>query len=492
MKKTFILAYLLAAVGLSKAQVGINTSSPAATLDVVAKTSGTTAGTPEGLISPRLTLSDLNLKSSAYAAAQTGTLVYVTDASNAAPSGKTINITAVGYYYFDGTLWQKISGNASSNNIYSTNGNLEANRTVAMGDKTLGFTSGTPAVNQFNIDGTLFSVDTQNDRIGVGTSTPQKTQHVNGSLQITNELNVGGNAATAGSAGTAGQILSSGGPGTAPIWINAPVVNNTNIYNADGTLTGNRTVTQGGNTLAFTGNTVNSFSVDGTTLSVDAANNRVGVGTAAPERALEVNAASAPVRVTTLPTVSSTVPSSGTAPLVMDTSTGDIYEGKSSELNYTINDFINNAAPVNITVFGGASSTGATTNSLFSTTFTLDRPAIITVSYNVTSSFRTASGQNKSDSSLYLAQTFLRLTDTVTDTVVNNAFGVGGSSYTNGAVSAAVLNGITANTSTGMIDLPAGTYQLDLFGTASCSSGRSIRITFGEGPDQLYIKADYK
>jgi len=56
----------------------------------------------------------------------------------------------------------------------------------------------------------------------------------------------------------------------------------TNIYNTNGSLTGNRTVTQGANTLAFTSTAVNGFSVAGTTLSVDGANNRVGIGIAAP------------------------------------------------------------------------------------------------------------------------------------------------------------------------------------------------------------------
>ncbi|SIR01453.1 beta strand repeat-containing protein [Chryseobacterium sp. RU33C] len=61
-----------------------------------------------------------------------------------------------------------------------------------------------------------------------------------------------------------------------------------NIYNADGTLTGNRTVTQGANTLAFTGTQTNAFSVDGNTLSVDAANDRLGVGTTTPSNKLHV------------------------------------------------------------------------------------------------------------------------------------------------------------------------------------------------------------
>jgi len=55
-------------------------------------------------------------------------------------------------------------------------------------------------------------------QVGVQTPTPQRTLHVNGSLQVTNELNVGGTAAVAGSAGTSGQVLVSNGTGTAPSW----------------------------------------------------------------------------------------------------------------------------------------------------------------------------------------------------------------------------------------------------------------------------------
>ncbi|WET50874.1 hypothetical protein PYS58_06990 [Chryseobacterium indologenes] len=62
----------------------------------------------------------------------------------------------------------------------------------------------------------------------------------------------------------------------------------TNIYNSDGSLIGNRVVTQDTNTLAFTSTSVNGFSVDGTTLSIDAANHRTGVGTASPETRFHV------------------------------------------------------------------------------------------------------------------------------------------------------------------------------------------------------------
>ncbi|SIT20165.1 hypothetical protein SAMN05421786_108208 [Chryseobacterium ureilyticum] len=77
------------------------------------------------------------------------------------------------------------------------------------------------------------------------------------------------------------------------VWVKLHNPSNTssvtnNIYTADGALTGNRVVTQGTNTLAFTGTSVNAFSVDGTTLSADAANHRIGIGTSTPAVTLNV------------------------------------------------------------------------------------------------------------------------------------------------------------------------------------------------------------
>lgn len=57
----------------------------------------------------------------------------------------------------------------------------------------------------------FFGINLSYAQVGVNTSTPQKSLHVNGSLQITNEFNVGGNATTAGSSGNVGQILTSNG-----------------------------------------------------------------------------------------------------------------------------------------------------------------------------------------------------------------------------------------------------------------------------------------
>ncbi|MBP1167915.1 hypothetical protein JOE44_004799 [Chryseobacterium sp. PvR013] len=74
-------------------------------------------------------------------------------------------------------------------------------------------------------------------QVGILTSTPQKTLHVNGSLQVVNELNVGGDSTTAGSAGISGQILTSNGVAAAPSWQTVNTISGTinNAYYVQGT-----------------------------------------------------------------------------------------------------------------------------------------------------------------------------------------------------------------------------------------------------------------
>lgn len=63
-------------------------------------------------------------------------------------------------------------------------------------------------------------------QVGINTETPQKTLHVHGSLQITNELNVGGDGSIEGDSGSNQQILTSQGKGLPPIWatIDIPII----------------------------------------------------------------------------------------------------------------------------------------------------------------------------------------------------------------------------------------------------------------------------
>ncbi|MBA2744711.1 MAG: hypothetical protein H0U44_00665, partial [Flavisolibacter sp.] len=76
---------------------------------------------------------------------------------------------------------------------------------------------------------------------------------------------------------------------TGSAWVQAKT---DNLYNANGTLTGNRTIALGTNTIAFTSTTgsgTSHFTIDGSTFNVDANNNRIGIGTNAPTNNLEIN-----------------------------------------------------------------------------------------------------------------------------------------------------------------------------------------------------------
>ncbi|WP_374465089.1 hypothetical protein [Chryseobacterium sp.] len=100
---------------LSKAQqgrVGINTTTPAATLDVVANT--TDNARPDALLVPRLTRSQLAAKDAAYDTAQNGALTFVNTIDGTATT-KTVNVTAVGFYYYDApsATWKTLGGGAA-------------------------------------------------------------------------------------------------------------------------------------------------------------------------------------------------------------------------------------------------------------------------------------------------------------------------------------------------------------------------------------------
>ncbi|MDY3339495.1 hypothetical protein PG279_09950 [Riemerella anatipestifer] len=105
MKKILLCAVFLPLA--LQAQVGINTPNPKATLDVVGKASD--ANALDGIVAPRL--KGVELKTKNYTSEQKGAIVYVTEAETS-PSGQTTNVTDAGYYYFDGSSWQKFSGKA--------------------------------------------------------------------------------------------------------------------------------------------------------------------------------------------------------------------------------------------------------------------------------------------------------------------------------------------------------------------------------------------
>ncbi len=133
-----------------QARVGINTTTPKATLEVAGNP--TDATKLDGIIAPKMTGAQLRAKS--YTADQTGALIYVT-AADTAPAGQTIHVTTPGYYYFNGDAsmnrwlpinistqepWRDAATNqpATSNtqNIYQNGKVAIAKNTIASTDPT--------------------------------------------------------------------------------------------------------------------------------------------------------------------------------------------------------------------------------------------------------------------------------------------------------------------------------------------------------------------
>ncbi len=118
MKKFLLTATMLVGLSaVSKAQttgrVGINTTTPAATLDVVANT--TDNARPDALLVPRLSRAQLAAKDAAYTTAQNGALTFVNTLDGSA-AGKTVNVTATGFYYYDApnSVWVAVGGGAAA------------------------------------------------------------------------------------------------------------------------------------------------------------------------------------------------------------------------------------------------------------------------------------------------------------------------------------------------------------------------------------------
>ncbi|MCC3216372.1 hypothetical protein LIV57_13960 [Chryseobacterium sp. X308] len=172
MKKKLFLTGLLTTFSLvAKSQVGVNTAAPSATLDVTAKNSTGTGTAVEGILIPRVD----RQKAQSMTGVPVSTLIYVNSIATGTNTGTALNIDAVGYYYYNGTVWTKLTNPI---NIYNADGTLTGNRTVTQGANTLAFT-GTQA-NAFSVDGNTLSVDAANNRVGIGTVSPTSKLVVKG------------------------------------------------------------------------------------------------------------------------------------------------------------------------------------------------------------------------------------------------------------------------------------------------------------------------
>ncbi len=161
--RALIIFFSIYLSGFSFAQVGINTTNPKATLDVVGKPTDLTL--TDGFIAPRLKGSELKVKDSKYTSDQTGAIVYVTEAlAPADTTAKTVNVTATGYFYFDGAVWQKFNSASGSSSITADNGLTKTTDNIQLGgDLTKSTAIGTSAINTLKITGLQSSSGAENN-----------------------------------------------------------------------------------------------------------------------------------------------------------------------------------------------------------------------------------------------------------------------------------------------------------------------------------------
>ena len=301
MSKLFFIPFILFSVsGFS--QVGINTDKPLAGLDIVTlDADDTTLTTPEGILIPRVS----KIRVQQMPLAEEGTVVYVNDISGSTNTPATETIDGLGFYYFKDNRWIKLVNESNDTNIYNLSDILTGNRIVNQNSNTLAFTAGvSPKVNQFSVDENTFSVDAFNDKIGVGTLTPQSKLHIIGDLQFIGALKIG----NLGDSGNPGDILM-GYNGSSPSWKAAPFDSNSNFTfsngiqfnpNIDhlvqfgGRLIDNTNINLNGNNFLIKGTNYKGFLLQqynrtfDPLVSIDFSRNSFGIG-ASPQRQFHID-----------------------------------------------------------------------------------------------------------------------------------------------------------------------------------------------------------
>ncbi|KUJ54631.1 beta strand repeat-containing protein [Chryseobacterium aquaticum] len=252
MKKSILLLSALVSF-TSFAQVGIDTETPKATLDVVGKPSQ--VDKVDGIIAPRITGDQLKVKTG-YGLPQEGTLIYVTAAATGTPAGQTVNVTSPGYYYFDGAVWVKqLSGVLPSSGGSGTVTNFSAGDLSPLFTTTEATTTTTPALSftLTNAGANTFFGNTTGSATAPSYNTASNLSSVAGSASATSPVTIsGGNNALVNVAGATVAVNN-----TAPLW-NANQLNGNSVANT--TPTNGQVLTYNG--TSWVPSTVATASVD--------------------------------------------------------------------------------------------------------------------------------------------------------------------------------------------------------------------------------------
>lgn len=173
MKKTIIIS-IFYFIKVS-AQVGINTTTPAAALDVTS--------TINGVLFPRIELTANNIEAPVVNPQGGGLVTSTTIYNTATVSG--INGVSPGYYYWTGTLWSPIAGSASNDwKLFGNTSITEPITPLSYGTTTIGLTEnfiGTTDNNDLVLGTKLterMRIKKGSGNIGVGTANPLNKLHV--------------------------------------------------------------------------------------------------------------------------------------------------------------------------------------------------------------------------------------------------------------------------------------------------------------------------
>jgi hypothetical protein len=177
-KNTLYYLFLIF-TSLSFSQVGIGTTAPTATLDIVATNTIGTNTNVDGILIPRVD------RQRAFSMVSTpiATLIYVNNIATGSATGSAINITSDGFYFFDGTVWQKVTTGANRN------WELIGNSGTTAGTNFIGTTDAQPLILRTNNANRLTVSSTGDVSIGANAVTGNNVFEVFSSVNNEDAIN---------------------------------------------------------------------------------------------------------------------------------------------------------------------------------------------------------------------------------------------------------------------------------------------------------------
>jgi len=167
MKKTTLLLLILFVGFYGHSQIGVGTVAPDSTLDVVALNPTGASTAVDGILIPRVD----RQRALSMTGIITSTMIYVDNIATGSATLKAINITSTGFYYYDGSVWQKLATNVSTEwGLSGNNGTTPATNFIGTIDN-FDFVTKTNNLEAMRV--------TSAGNIGINAPTPSTTDRVN-------------------------------------------------------------------------------------------------------------------------------------------------------------------------------------------------------------------------------------------------------------------------------------------------------------------------